>query len=220
MRAIGWAAALVLAGCSQESTPAPTPTPTPAVANGAYAPRDECAKLAGAEAFRQQLAAAVKARDAQAVAELAAEDVKLDFGEGAGRSELIERLTRPDSELWPALDELMALGCAASGENEFTLPWYFAQNIPIDPYDGMIVTGENVPLLRSAKADAPVVAALNWDAIELVAGLYPDKPFQQVKFGDKQGYVATGKLRSLIDYRLIAQSDGGAWHIAMLIAGD
>jgi hypothetical protein len=220
MRAIGLVAALALAACGQESVPAETPTPTASVASGTYAPRDECGKLPGADAFRAQLAAAVKARDAQAVARLAAEEVKLDFGEGAGRTELIARLVDPDTELWTALDELTALGCAASGEGEFTLPWYFAQDIPIDPYDGMIVTGDNVPLLQSAEAGAQTVATLHWDAIELVAGLYPEKPFQQVKFGDKQGYVATDKLRSLIDYRLIASNRGGAWHIDAFIAGD
>jgi hypothetical protein len=210
----------MLAACSQDNAPAAAPTPTPTVANGTYAPRDECAKLAGSEAFRQQLADAVKARDAQAVAALAAENVKLDFGDGAGRTELIARLVEPDTELWAALDELVALGCAVSGESELTLPWYFAQDIPVDPYDGMIVTGEAVPLLQSADAGAATVVTLNWDAIELVAGLYPEKPFQQVKFGDKQGYVATDKLRSLIDYRLIAERGTDGWRISALIAGD
>lgn len=222
MRAAGLAAVLVLAACGQESAPAaeasaaPSASPAPL---GKYAPRDECGALPGAAAFRERLAAAVKSRDAQAVAALAAEDVKLDFGDGAGRGELAARLQRPDGELWTALDELLTLGCAA-GDEGFTLPWYFAQEIDIDPYGGMIVTGDSVPLLPAPDLSRPPLEMLNWDAVELVAGLDPEKPYQQVRFGREQGYVATGRLRSLIDYRLFAERVGDHWEIATLIAGD
>jgi hypothetical protein len=203
MRAVGIAAALVLAACSQESAPAEpaasqSATPTPV---GKYAPRDECGALPGAKEFRQQLALAVEERSAEGIGALAAEDVKLDFGDGAGRA------------------ELLTLGCAA-GDGGFTLPWYFAQEIDIDTYDGMIVTGEGVPLLPAADLTQPPLEMLNWDAVELVAGFYPEQPYQQVRFGEQQGYVATNRLRSLIDYRLFAERAGNRWEITTLIAGD
>ena len=51
--------------------------------------------------------------------------------------------------------------------------------------------------------------------------LDPGKPFQQVTLADKSsGFVATDKLRSLLDYRLIASSRNGRWRITSLIAGD
>jgi hypothetical protein len=231
MRAIGLAAALVLVACSQQDAPAEEvaqaaeemvgeATPVSALAQGKYAPRDECGKIEGASLFRQRLALAVEARDAEGVAALAADDIKLDFGDGAGRAELIKRLDEPGRKLWDELGALLDLGCAENDQGGITLPWYFDQEIPIDPYDGMIVTGENVPLLLGPDPQSQQLAALNWEAIELTAGLVTENPFQKVKFDGKEGYVATDKLRSLIAYRLSAISRNGRWRITSFIAGD
>jgi hypothetical protein len=231
MRAIGVAAALLLAACSQRDAPADEvaataeqivgeASPTPALAEGKYAPRDECTRIEGADLFRQRLALAVEARDAEGVAVLAAEDVKLDFGEGAGRAELIRRLDSADGKLWGELERLLALGCAENSQGGITLPWYFEQDIPLDPYETMIVTGEGVPLRLGPDPQSQQLAALDWDAVELIDGLETERPFQHVRFGNKEGYVETGKLRSLIDYRLIASSRNGRWRITSLVAGD
>ena len=49
----------------------------------------------------------------------------------------------------------------------------------------------------------------------------PDDPFQKVETtGGETGYIATDKLRSLIDYRLLAASRNGTWRIVSLVAGD
>lgn len=231
MRAIGLIAALALAACSQRDAPAEEiaqtaeeivgdASPTPALADGKYAPRDECGKLEGAALFRQRLALAVEARDAEGVAALAADDIKLDFGDGSGRAELVKRLDEQGGKLWDELDAILALGCSANDQGGLTVPWYFDQEIPVDPYDGMIVTGENVPLLLGPDAKSQELAALNWDVVELTAGLVTENPFQKVKFDGKEGYVATDKLRSLIDYRLSAISRNGRWRIVTFLAGD
>lgn len=232
MKAIGIAAvALALAACSQTDAPSDEVAeaaediveggqPSPGLADGKFAPRDECGDLEGSALFRQRLALAVEARDAEGVAVLAAEDVKLDFGGGAGRAELVELLDDPDGAMWKQLDELLALGCAENAQGGLTLPWYFEQDIPGDPYATMIVTGENVPLLSAANAEAQPLATLDWDAVELADGLEPDKPFQKVEFGGKTGFVATASLRSQIAYRLLASSRNGRWRIVSLVAGD
>jgi hypothetical protein len=189
---------------------------------GAYAPRDGCAQKPGATEFRRALVAAVKARDAEALAALAAPDVKLDFGGGAGRAELRKRLSDKDAPLWEELDELLALGCAVNEQGGITMPWHFAQEIGgVDPMMGMIVTGEKVPLLDAPAEDAKPVAQLSWDAVELAGGLQPEAPFQKVTTTDgKSGFVASDKLRSLIDYRIIASSRDGEWSFTTLVAGD
>lgn len=224
-------AALALAACSQQDAPADRVAeaaedmvdpnaPTLALADGKFAPRDDCGEIEGAALFRQRLALAVEARDVEGVAVLAAEDVKLDFGGGAGRAELIALLDDPDGAMWKQLEELLALGCAGNDQGGLTLPWYFEQDIPGDPYATMIVTGEKVPLLSAADAKSQALATLNWDAVELADGFQPDKPFQKVEFGDKAGFVDTARLRSLIDYRLLASSRNGRWRIVSLVAGD
>lgn len=194
----------------------------PRLAEGRYAPRDECAGLPGADAFREALAQAVEARDVEGLAALAASDVKLDFGGGAGTGELRARLDGEGASLWQELDALLALGCAADGRSSITLPWYFAQEIDsVEPAGGMIVTGENVPLLLEPDAGSDVLEGISWDAVELVDGLAPEAPFQHVETAKgKRGYIATASLRSLLDYRLLASSRDGKWSITSLVAGD
>lgn len=194
----------------------------PPLAEGPYAPRDECVGLPGADAFRERIRRAVEARDAAALVALAAPDVKLDFGGGAGSAELKARLDGEQSNLWRELDALLAMGCAAEGEASMTLPWYFSQEIDeVDPMMGMIVTGEGVPLLLAPERDSDVLEAISWDVVQLVDGFRAEDRFQHVETTkDKRGYIATDRLRSLIDYRLLASSRDGKWSITSLVAGD
>ena len=55
---------------------------------GHLAPRDECAGLPGAAAFRNALARAVHRRDADAMTALSAQDIVLGFGGESGPREL------------------------------------------------------------------------------------------------------------------------------------
>ena len=224
---------LLLTACEREQAPADevaesaeklvgAEKPEPLkLAQGPYAPRDTCGDLKGAAEFRQALAAAVEGRDADALVALAAEDVKLDFGGGTGRAELKKRLTAEDRMLWRELGELLTLGCSANKQGGLTIPWYFDQSIPdVDPMMGMIVTGENVPLLSAPDEEAETVATLSWDVVEIDA-MKPDDAFQKVETKDgKQGFIATDMLRSLIDYRILASSRNGNWRIVSLVAGD
>ena len=231
---LAFAAMLALAACSQDNAPSDAikdaadtvahqvdgSTPVK-LAQGKYAPQDECKAKAGAEDFRAQLAAAVKARDADKLAALAAPDVKLDFGGGSGTAELKGRLAR-DTVLWGELADLIALGCGVNEQGGITIPWYAAQEFDsIDPGMAMLVTGERVPLYKTAEGTGAEAEEVSWDVVSLVGGLEPEARFQQVKTSDGTvGYIASDKLRSLLDYRLIASSRDGKWSITSLIAGD
>ena len=209
-----------LAQSASELVGAKTPEPEP-LSEGPYAPRDTCTDLPGAADFRQKLAEAVLARDAGAFVALAAEDIKLDFGGGTGRAELKKRLTSKDWKLWDELGELLALGCAANSQGGLTIPWYFEQHIDnVDQTSGMLVVGENVPLRAAPDPDGKPIEAISWDVVTL-STLKPDDPFQHVTtLGGTKGYIATDKLRSLLDYRLLASSRNGKWSVVSLVAGD
>lgn len=231
--------ALALVACSQPNAPAdktgnsvdskldePKPaaieTAAPAkVVKGAFAPRDECTDIPGAAAFSRQLAAAVAARDADKLVALAAPDVRLDFGGGAGTTELRARLAEQDRNLWGELDALTQLGCSANAQDSMTLPWLFDQDFGHrDPMMTMIVVGEDVPTYISDDEGAAPSGALSWDAVELVEGLTPGR-LQKVTTGDgKTVFIATDRLRSVIDYRLTALRRDGQWRFTSLIAGD
>lgn len=191
------------------------------LAKGKWAPRDTCTEVEGADEFRARLAAAVKARDADALVALAADDIQLDFGGGAGKTELLTRLEDDSWDLWEELDALMALGCSAGDQVGITLPWFFDQDLgEADPYATMLVMGEDVPVYAGPDPDAKRRAAISWDVVE-IASLDPEQPRQQVELpDDTTGFIATDKLRSLIDYRLIASSRNGRWRITSFVAGD
>ncbi|OYX66777.1 MAG: hypothetical protein B7Y88_02775 [Sphingomonadales bacterium 32-64-17] len=231
---------MVLQGCNRSDPPADQieqavsdtvdqieETPQP---EGPFAPRDECAKVAGASPFLAEIRSAVSARDTAAFVALAAEDVKLDFGGGAGHDQLRSMLSTDSAALWAKLDQLMTLGCASDGDALITLPWYFAQDISADPYTGMIVTGAGVPVHETAAEQAPVIAAISWDVVELIDGVSEDSGFAHVRWQRREspatkptvieGYIDATRLRSLIDYRLLAASRNGKWRITSLIAGD
>ena len=218
--------------CSKEDAPAedveqaaeqlvaPTAPESP-LAKGKWAPQDTCAEVEGADQFRTRLAAAIKARDVDGVVALAADDVKLDFGGGEGSAELRKRLADPTLGLWDELDALMALGCSANEEGGITIPWFFDQDIgDTDPYYAMLVTDEDVPLLERPDPASKQLATVSWDLAE-IATLNPESAYQRVELTDgKVGFIATDKLRSLIDYRLSASSRNDRWRIISFVAGD
>jgi hypothetical protein len=232
------ALALTLAGlsaCSQENAPSDAiKKAADSVVNnvggsapvklavGKYAPQDECKAVPGAEDFRAQLAAAIEAKDADRLAALAAPDVKLDFGGGSGVGALRSRLSEKKPDLWGELAQLMTLGCAVNKQGGITIPWYAAAPMDdVDPATAMLVVGEKVPLRTSLDKTSAEAEEISWDVVALVGGLQPDEAFQKVRTSDGTvGFVATDKLRSLLDYRLIASSRDGKWSFTSLVAGD
>ena len=224
--------ALAGAACSQEDAPAekvaevaeeivePAAEPPP-LASGKWAPQDDCGEVEGAGTFRQILSAAVRARDTDVLIAIAADDVNLDFGDSAGKAELRRRLEDEDRDLWGELDALLELGCSANDQGGITIPWYFDQDFgAADPFTAWLAAGENVPVLAGPDRAAERRAAISWDLVE-IAEFDPESDFQQVELADEtRGFVATGSLRSLIDYRLIASSRNDRWRITSFVAGD
>ena len=195
--------------------------------SGPFAPRDECRDQPGGSEFLASLMAAVGTRDADALVRLSAEDIRLDFGGDGGHAELRQRLAEKDGALWVELAEAVAMGCASDGAT-MTLPWYFAQEFPADPYGGMIVTAEAVPLLDEAKADAEVLASLSWEAVEITGnpqtdtvGNYTRASWPGAPRGETLvGFVESDKLRPYVDYRLIASRRNGRWSLTGFFTGD
>lgn len=198
----------------------PPPAAAAPVAKGRYAPRNECVEIPGANDFRQQIIEAVQLRDTDALLQLFADDVKLDFGGGAGKAELRKRLGDPALELWRELDALLPLGCAKGEGGGITIPWVFAQETGADPFSTLLVTGEDVSVLPRPVATATPIGTVSWDLVE-VANFQPGATFQQITLPDKrEGFIATDKLRSLVDYRLLASSRNGVWSVTSFVAGD
>lgn len=213
------------------ATPELTPDPEPEASASAlpapssldqarYAPLDECAKQPGWSAFRKALASAILTRDSQALAKLAAPDVALDYGGGSGSAELMKRLNDPETQLWQELASILPLGCAMQG-GLAAMPSVF-WNVPedTDSYSAVVVLGDDTPLLDKP-AGKPVRDA-GWTIVNIDPMAFDTgAPATRVTMKDgTRGWIATHKLRSLLDYRLIVEPKAGEWLITAFIAGD
>lgn len=214
----GVAAALLLVA------PPVTASPPASEAMGPLAPRDECEGVHGLQTLQAKLRHAVQRRDTDALLALTDEDVKLDFGGGSGLAELRRRLTAPDYNLWGELDRVLDLGCgtsiSANGDGYAAWPWYFAKDIiPLDPYEATIVTGSGVRLRSGPSASSSIIGGVSWDYVRRPE--FSDKAYAKVITREgREGYMAQQYLRSLVDYRVVANMVDGEWKITAFIAGD
>jgi len=194
----------------------------PAIKTASYPPRDDCTKQAGWRDFRAKLGLAVARRDADALAALTAPEVQLDYGGGHGIDTMRKRLTDKDYRLWDKLTAILPLGCGFQG-GLAAMPWVF-WNTPekLDPYQGMWVTGMGVPLLETASPTAKPLAPLDWALVEAAPHMEANPKFLKVtELASKTtGYVDAKRVRSVIDYRMIAEPKDGGWRITAVIAGD
>ena len=200
--------------------------PVQAHSSGPLAPRNECARVQPLAKFEIQLRAAVAARDADALLALVDDDILLDFGGGSGKIELRSRLSSPDYRLWDELGAVLRLGCGltrdAEGGASATWPWYFSKDMTrLDAFEAFIVTGDNVRLRSAPSLTAPVIGSVSWDFVRMAE--YPEEgaQFAPIETSDgRKGYMASHFLRSLVDYRLLADRDGDSWRLTVFVAGD
>ncbi|UAB79405.1 hypothetical protein INR77_06965 [Erythrobacter sp. SCSIO 43205] len=191
------------------------------------APRNECAKLTGASDFVRTLTTAVANRNAEMLRGIVDENIVLDFGGGSGWNEMQGRLLSPDYNLWAELDAVLRLGCGAYDDGSIAMPLYWVKPMPdgYESYGTYIVTGSKVPLYSAQTAGA-VFTHLDWEAVELVAYLESvelgeDPALVEIRRADgTRGFADRALLRSLVDYRLLAAAEDGAWRITHFIAGD
>ncbi|MEO1921277.1 MAG: hypothetical protein ABGW84_05245 [Sphingomonadaceae bacterium] len=195
---------------------------TPISAQQSYPPRDECRGDAAAQAFRYTLTTAVANRNAAMLRPLVAPQVELDFGGGSGWETFAARLDDPAYTLWEELDRVLLLGCAVMKGGELTLPWHWAQDFgDIDYFETMLVTGSDVPLRVAAAPDAPVRARIHWELVTLIEGWDPEAGYLKVRDGlHRTGFIRSDRLRSMVDYRLLARPGTAGYRIIAFIAGD
>lgn len=226
--------AMFIAACSAESRtpetalavvdPVPVAMEDGTLAEGPYAPLDECADLPGFVSFRGALMAAIKQRDSGAMVALSHPAIELDFGGGAGIDEFRRRLDADDT-LWEALDDLAPLGCASVRRDNAAMPWIF-EHAPEsgDPFETYYVVGNDIALRDNPAATSARRGVLSHDFVtpvdaeaEAVDGFVQVRSLTDTSLS---GYVAEANLRSLVDYRLIADRSDRGWEITAFIAGD
>jgi hypothetical protein len=192
-------------------------------------PVDEAAEDPAFLAFRDDLLAAIRRRDLEAVVEASGDDIKLSFGGSYGRAAFREWLVEDDAGLgrqgisyWVELERAIALGGLFVGPESFCTPYTFCLDIPdcdtCDPYETLIATSDRAPVYGSPDRNSDVVATLSYSVVRT---LDHGHPWQRIALpGGGTGYVTAPEFRSPIDYRARFEKRDGRWLMTLFIAGD
>jgi hypothetical protein len=201
------------------ATPA-APAAAPVVNGPKLQPVDDAAKDPSLIAFRDELLAAVKRRDADAVVAMADPKIRTTFGEGGGTTAFREALAKPG--VWEDLEQILTQGGKFQGESFWAPYVYSAWPDAHDAFQFLAITSENVPLHESADATSPVLATLAYDIVERAGEPGRDEgPWRHVKTADgKTGWVEAHNIRSPIGYRAGFLKSEGKWKMNALVAGD
>lgn len=207
---------------TEATATAPSP---PSVSGPKLIPVDEATSDPSLVAFRNDLLAAVRRRDADAVVALADPKIRTSFGGGGGAEAFRRALAQPG--VWEDFERLLTQGGKFVGEGpgrSFWAPYvYGAWPDAHDAFASLAITGENVPLLESADKNARVIATLSYDIVQRAGDIGRDiGEWHNVKTADGHtGWVEARFVRSPIGYRAgFLENKDGKWQINALVAGD
>jgi len=192
-------------------------------------PVDEASRDPSFVAYRATLLEAVRARDPNAVVNLASSDIMLSFGGETGRASLRRNLEGFESwqgeVYWNELQRVLELGGVFLEDGAFCTP-YLACLDPqgcadCDPFDIVFVTGSDVAARAAPEIDAAIVARLSYDVLRMDADAYSGEEWYPVFLPTgRKAFVSTGDARMSIDYRARFDKIGGLWQMTVFIAGD
>lgn len=175
-----------------------------------------------------ELADIVARRDLAALKRHLQDDAKISFGGDAGPSglDMVWEPTRPDTQLWRTLREILALGGTQSKREtawEWCAPYPACADVVVAPgltgYDYVVVTGSAVAVRNAPSADAALLGRVSHDVLELADT--NEAEWWQVKWHGTTGYVQRDLARSPIDYRItLSITRQGGWSILYFVGGD
>ena len=202
-----------------------TATTPPSVKGPKLTPVDEATSDPSLVAFRNELLAAVRRRDTDAVVALADPRIRTSFGGDGGAEAFRRALAQPG--VWEDFELLLTQGGSFVGEGpqrSFWAPYvYSAWPDSQDAFESLAITGENVPLYESADTSSRVIATLSSDIVKRAGDIGRDiGKWHNVSTADGHtGWVEARFVRSPVGYRAgFLKNSAGKWRINALVAGD
>jgi hypothetical protein len=193
-------------------------------------PVDEAARAPDFFAFRAQLLVAMARRDTTALLAVVAPEIRNTFGDDNGVAAFRKRwrLEAPDSELWGALVEVLALGGSFENDSTFVAPYVFSRwPGDYDAFDYLAVIASNVRVRAEPSATARVLKHVTFVLVKRAPGgasqltAVKRAEWEPIAVRSGQvGYVANQFVRSPVDYRAIFVRRSGRWTMITFIAGD
>lgn len=211
-----------------ETTPPPDSTP-PGVRGPKLMPVDEASRDPELVAFRDNLLAAARAGNVEAIVAAADPSIRTTFGAGGGAADFRRMLREPG--MLRELEQVLTLGGSFRGEGENVSFWapyvYSAWPDAHDPWESLAVVSENVPLLPAPDAAALPIALLSYDIVErisppqpLAVGATPPAFIEIMTADERRGWVAAKSVRSHVAYRAGFVKTDGKWRMNAFVAGD
>ncbi len=161
--------------------------------------------------------------DAEALAALSDEDVKLSFGGDYGRDALLD--WAKEDWFWPEWRRITAYPPSLHGAGEgayLAYPWIFVDwPHPLDPI-GHVLAGEGATLKARADASAPVLAEVGFAVLQARdEGDAETHGWQRLCIdAEICGYIEADAIISPLDWRGVFLFEDGRWRLTAFVAGD
>ena len=227
-------ASLLLA--AQTLVCAQSPPPRPYGERLRLVPQNEAEFAPGFAPVAARVAAAVRARDANAILAIVSDDVQMvPGGDERGREAFRRHWNLDDrsSRFWTSVEEILAGGSSFDGECDnpevtcyVTYP-YWSERFPdrLDRLYYLVIHRADAPLYAQPRAGAAVVDRLSYDVVRRVfdSDVASSETWTEVvRLDGRRGFVRTSDTYNpTFGVRMIVQrSASGAWEVVGVIAGD
>lgn len=197
---------------------------------------DEAFKDASFQKFRSDLITELKKRNVRHLLSVIDPAIRVSFGTEEGISGFVEmwQPERANSKIWKELLTVLENGGEFhenDGINTFWAPYTFASfPFDVDPFETMIIFGNNVNLRQRPSTGSNVVGQLSYNIITIDwensvkpegRSDYSDYTWLKIStLGGQKGFVSADYVRSHLDYRAGFEKKDGKWKMTAFIAGD
>lgn len=188
-------------------------------------PVDQAASRPDFFTFRAQLFTAIARRDAVILMAIVHPDIKNGFGGDDGKANF-EAKWRPgdaNSDVWPELAAVLALGGTFESAETFIAPYVFSRwPTGADSFEHVAVVGDRVRIRTAPRADAELAGVSSFEILPLARQSGDtSEGWTAVRLSaTKIGYIASRFVRSPIGYRAFFSKQDGRWQMLMFLAGD
>lgn len=199
-------------------------------------PVDEASKDASFLAFRTKLIAAAERKDLKYVMSIMDPKIKLSFGGHEGVKDF-RKLWKKDADFWaeflPVIKNGGKMTGAGTKDVSFSAPFVFTETPEdLDHFSVFVVFGNNVNLREQPNTNAPVVAQLSYNVVNIDQEASTKRKtgpgehdwkydWQKITtLGGQTGWMKAEYVRSPIDYRAGFEKIRGRWMMTYFIAGD
>jgi hypothetical protein len=176
----------------------------------------------------EDLARIVARRDLAAFKRHLTPGTPISFGGDHGPEGLdtVWEPTRPDTQLWTELDEILRMGgveqSGDDGARQFCAPWPACIDIDPEPgmsgYDPVVVTGTDVAVRARPAPEAPVLGRVSHAVLVLADAA--QGPWWAVRWQGGIGHVRSDLARSPVDLRIALKVAQERWEVLYFVAGD